>query len=437
MASDPLVTGVLGMLALFGLIVLKFPIGYSMMIVGVVGFALQTGWNAAGTLLASEPANLLSSVDMATLPLFLLMGTFANAAGFSADIYAMAAAFLGHRRGGLAYATVGGCAAFGAVCGSSTATAATFAKIALPEMLKRGYSPDFSAGAVAAGGTLKALIPPSLVMILYCIIAKTFIYDLFAAAIIPAILTITLNLIAVNIAVRLRPSAAPVHVRTSWAERTMAVRRAVPAIILIFAVFGGLYSGIFTVNEAASVAAVLSFGFALVRGKLDVQHILDGMLEAARVTAMLYTILMGASIFTYFITLGRVPDALITTVGSLHLAPIALVSLILLAYILLGTVFDELSAMLITLPFVLPIVTSLGYDPLWWGVMMVIQIELAMIHPPLGIIVFLIHGLAPTIPLKSIYVGVLPYLIADFSLLVLLVAFPGITTWLPHLISGH
>ena len=210
------------------------------------------------------------------------MGTFANAAGFSADIYAAAASFVGHRRGGLAYATIGGCAAFGAVCGSSTATAATFAKIALPEMIRRRYAPGFSAGAVAAGGTLKALIPPSLVMILYCIIAKTFIYDLFAAAVIPALLTIVLNLITVSVAIRLDPSAAPVDQRVPWPERIAALRQAIPAFILILAVFGGLYSGIFTVNEAASVAAVVAFVFALLRGRLNFSYILEGMREAAR-----------------------------------------------------------------------------------------------------------------------------------------------------------
>ena len=356
--------------------------------------------------------------------------------GFSADIYAAAASFVGHRRGGLAYATIGGCAAFGAVCGSSTATAATFAKIALPEMIRRRYSPGFSAGAVAAGGTLKALIPPSLVMILYCIIAKTFIYDLFAAAVIPALLTIVLNLITVSVAIRVNPSAAPVDERANWSERLAALRKAIPAFILILAVFGGLYSGIFTVNEAASVAAVVAFVFALLRGRLNFTYILEGMREAARVTAMLYTILMGAAVFTYFITLGRVPDALIAAVGRLALPPLVIIAAILIAYLILGTVFDELSAMLITLPFVLPLVTALGYDPLWWGVIMVIQIELAMIHPPFGIIAFLIHGLAPSISLKEIYKGVFPYLVADFVLMILLVAFPAIALWLPHLLAG-
>ena len=428
---SPLLVGLAGIGALFALILAQVPIGFAMIAVGTVGLALQIDWGPALTVLATEPAYVLSSVDLATVPLFLLMGTFATIAGFSADIYNAVAALVGHRRGGLAYATIGGCAGFGVVCGSSTATAATFAKIALPEMLRRGYAPGFAAGAIAAGGTLKALIPPSLVMILYCIIAKTFIYDLFAAALIPAAITIALNLVTVAVAIRLNPGAAPVDAQLGWRERRAALRRAVPALLLMLAVFGGLYSGVFTVNEAASVAAVLAFLFALVRGRLDLKHILDGMLDTARVTAMLYVILMGAAVFTYFITLGRVPDALMAAVSHTHLPPVAIIVLILIAYLILGTVFDELSAMLITLPFVLPIITSLGYDPLWWGVMMVIQIELAMIHPPLGIIVFLIHGTAPQIPLGAIYRGVVPYLIADFTLMILLVAFPSLALWLP------
>ena len=205
--------GIVGLVALFALIMLSVPIAIAMMAVGTVGFALQAGWGPALTFLASEPVRLLSSIDMATLPLFLLMGAFANAAGFSEDVYAAAAAFLGHRRGGLAYATIGGCAAFGSVCGSTTATAATFGKIALPQMLRRGYSPAFATGAIAAGGTLKSLIPPSLLMILYCVVAKTFIFDLFLASLVPALITILLNVAAVAIVVRLDPNAAPVSVK--------------------------------------------------------------------------------------------------------------------------------------------------------------------------------------------------------------------------------
>ena len=269
------------------------------------------------------------------------MGTFANAAGFSEDLYNAAAAFLGHKRGGLAYATIGGCAAFGAVCGSTTATAATFAKVALPQMLRRGYSPAFSTGSIAGGGTLKSLIPPSLVMILYAIIAKVFIFELFVAAIVPALLTIALNMLAIAIMVRVDPASAPLSPRVPWAERWRAARVAAPALGLILAVFGGLYSGVFTVNEAASVAAVLALVFALLRGRLTWPRLVEGLQSSAGAAVMLYMILIGAAIFTYFITVARLPDTLLSAIGGLHLAPLALIVLLLLAYIVLGTVFEE------------------------------------------------------------------------------------------------
>jgi tripartite ATP-independent transporter DctM subunit len=431
----PLEIGAAGIAALFALILARVPIGFAMIIVGVVGVALQSSWTPALTLLASEPASVLSNVDLATVPLFLLMGTFATVAGFSADIYNAVAAVFGHRRGGLAYATIGGCAAFGVVCGSSTATAATFARVALPEMLKRGYSPAFSTGTIAAGGTLKSLIPPSIVMVLYCIVAKTFIFDLFFAAIVPALIAIALNLAAITLIVRWRPQAAPVLPHVSWPEKRLALARAAPALILIAGVFGGLYSGIFTVNEAASVAAVLSFLFALVRGRLSWNSLVEGLRESASATAMLYVILIGAFVFTYFITLAKIPEALVQGIEGLPLAPLAIVFLLLAGYLVLGAVFDEISAMLITLPFVLPVIVKLGYDAVWWGTINVVVIELGMIIPPIGVIVFLLHGLARDIPIRTIYRGVAPFIVADLLLLALLTIFPAIVLWLPKVLA--
>jgi tripartite ATP-independent transporter DctM subunit len=428
----PLLIGGFGIAALFALILLHVPIGFAMIIVGVVGYALQAGWAPAVTILASEPSGLLSSVDLATVPLFLLMGTFASAAGFSRDVYNAAAALLGHRRGGLAYATIGGCAAFGAVCGSSTATAATFAKAALPEMLRRGYGEGFSTGTIAAGGTLKSLIPPSIVMILYCIVSRTFIFDLFLAAVVPALLAIALNLVAIAFVVRLNPAVAPAAGRASFAEKMQTLKNAAPVLLLMIAVFGGLYSGVFTVNEAASVAAVLSLAFAVARGRMSRAALWEGLRESAGATAMIYLIIIGASVFTYYITLARVPEALIGVVGALEVKPLTIVFLLLVAYLVLGAVFDEISAMLITLPFVLPIIEKLGYDPVWWGILNVVVIELGMIIPPIGIIVFVLHGLAPKIPLATIYRGVAPFIVADLVLLGLLAAFPEISLWLPR-----
>jgi C4-dicarboxylate transporter, DctM subunit len=432
----PFLIGALGLVALFALILLSVPVGFAMIVVGVVGFAVQAGWTPALTFLATEPARLLSSLDMATTPMFLLMGSFANVAGFSEDLYGLAAALLGHRRGGLAYATVGGAAAFGSVCGSSTATAATFGKVALPQMLRRNYEPGFAAASIAAAGTLKSLIPPSLLMILYCVVAKTFIFDLFVAAAIPALLTIAFNLLAIWVSVRLRPDAAPPAARVAWREKRRALWLASPAIVLMGTIFGGLYSGVFTVNEAASVAVVLSLAFALLRRRLSWAGFLHALYDTASTAVMLYMILIGAAVFTYFITLAHLPEALLGGIDALHLPPIGVIVLLLIAYIVLGTVFEELSAIMITLPFVLPIVVHAGYDPVWWGVVNVIQAELALIHPPFGIIVFLLHRMAPQISMGQIYRGVVPFLLADFAVLVLLTLFPGLALWLPHVMNG-
>jgi C4-dicarboxylate transporter DctM subunit len=428
---SPLAIGGLGVLALFVLILLQVPIGFAMMVVGVAGFALQSGWQPALTLLSSEPSGVLANVDLAAVPLFLLMGTFASVAGFSSDIYRAAAALLGHRRGGLAYATIGGCAAFGAVCGSSTATAAMFSRAALPEMLRHGYSSGFSAGTIAAGGTLKCLIPPSIVMILYCIVAKTYVLDLFLAAVLPALLAVALNMVAVAVVARVRPEAAPTTPALAWPERIDALKGATPALALMASIFVGLYSGVFTINEAASVAAVLSFVFAALRRRLTWPALWQGLRESASATAMIYTVIIGALVFTYFITLARVPEALVALAKGLPLGPTALVAVLLAGYLVLGAIFDEISAMLITLPFVLPLVVQLGYDPVWWGIVNMVVIELGMIIPPIGLIVFVLHGMRPDIPLRTIYAGVTPYIVADLVLLALLVAFPIIALWLP------
>ena len=431
-----LAIGGLGLLALCALILLQVPIGFAMIIVGVVGYALQAGWGPALTVLASESSGLLASVDLATVPLFLMMGTFASAAGFSRDIYRAAACWFGHRRGGLAYSTMGGCAVFGAVCGSSTATAATFAKAALPEMLARGYSPAFSAGTIAAGGTLKALIPPSIVMILYCVVTKTYIFDLFYAALIPAVLALLLNMLAVGLVVGLRPELAPVSERAQSSERWQSLREAWPVLVLMAAIFAGLYSGVFTVNEAASVAAILSLLFALLRRRLSWQAVWQGLRETASATAMIYTIIIGASVFSYFITLARVPEALVGWISSLPVPALGIIACLLIAYLALGAVFDEIAAMLITLPFVLPVIEKMGFDPVWWGVINVVIVELGMIIPPIGIIVFVLHGLAPSIPVRDIYRGVVPFIAADLVLLAMLVVFPGLALWLPTLLKG-
>jgi tripartite ATP-independent transporter DctM subunit len=245
-------------------------------------------------------------------------------------------------------------------------------------------------------------------------------------------MTVAFNLIAIAIAVRYRPNVAPVSERVSWQERWNAMRRAAPSLILLFGVFVGIYSGIFTVNEAASAAAVLALMFALARRRISWTTLVRGIYEAASVTAMLYLILMAAPIFTYFVNLAHVPEALVQWIEGHHFAPLVVIFTLTVIYILLGSFFEEMSSILITLPLILPIVVSLGYDPLWWGVICLIQVEMALIHPPMGMIVFLLHAIAPKISMSTIYRGVIPFLIADFAVLIILILLPGIVTWLPH-----
>jgi tripartite ATP-independent transporter DctM subunit len=356
--------------------------------------------------------------------------------GFSKDLYTAAAALLGHRRGGLAYATIGGSAAFGAICGSSPATVATFTRVALPEMLKRNYSPSFSGATIAAGGALKALIPPSLSMILYCVVARTYIFDLFIAAIVPALITIAANILAIALVVRWNYGLAPNSERVSGQEKLAAVGRAAPAVLLIAIIFVGLYSGIFTVNEAASVAAVVSFVFALLRGTINRGNFVTSLRDTALVAGMIYFVLIGSSVFTYFISLAKIPEQLIVFLSGIDLPPVGIIVLMLGTYLVLGAVFDELAAMIVTLPFALPIIVHFGYDPIWWGVINVIIVELGLVIPPIGLVILIIHAMRPDIPLKSLYKAIIPFVIADLVVLGLLTAFPSLALWLPALMRG-
>jgi len=428
--------GIAGIVALFVLVMLHVPLAFSMIVVGIVAFALQTDWAPALTFLASEPSQVLGSMDLAAVPLFLMMGAFVNVSGFSRDLYAAAAALLGHRRGGLAYATIGGSAAFGAICGSSPATVATFTQVALPEMLRRNYSPSFSGATIAAGGALKALIPPSLSMILYCVVARTYIFDVFIAAVIPALITIAANVVAIAVMVRWRSAIAPVSERVPRAEKRAAAWRAAPAIMLIVIIFAGLYSGVFTVNEAASVAAVVSFVFALMRRTITLDNLATGLKDTALIAGMIYFVLIGSSVFTYFISLAKIPEQLIAVLGTVNLPPVGIIVLMLAAYLVLGAVFDELAAMIVTLPFALPIIVHFGYDPVWWAIINVIIVELGLVIPPIGLVILIINAMRPDIPLQALYRSIVPFVVADLVVLALLTAFPALALWLPAMLHS-
>ena len=417
--------------ALFVLIVAHVPIGIAMMTVGAAGFAAIIGTGPALSLFGNEFASVFSSADLAVVPVFLLMGSFASAAGLSEDLYRFANAVVGHRRGGLALATIGGCAGFGALCGSSLATLGTMHRVAYPEMLGRGYAPGFAAGTIAVGSTLGILIPPSIILVVYAVISETFILDLYVASILPALLAVFLYGLAVQVYCALSPKSAPSGPRLSWTERWRETRRTWGALLLIVLIIGGLYAGFFTAMEAAAVGAALAFVFLVARGRFSLRGLLEMLGETATTTGMIYVMVIGASVFNYFITASQMPQEAIQLLEKIDLPHVAVIALVLVGYVVLGAFFDEVAAMLITMPFILPLIVSWGYDPVWWGIVNVTFIMISLFSPPIGLNVMVMHGMVKTVRLGRIYASVMPYLVADLLRLALLLLFPAIATWLP------
>ncbi len=433
---DPVTVGIVGLVAMFALIALHVPIGIAMAFAGVAGVAWLVGPGPAMALFSIEAASAIANENLAIIAIFLLMGSFANAAGLSRDLYRLAYAVIGHRPGGLSTATILGCAGFGAVCGSSVATTATMTKMALPEMQRRGYSLQLASGSIASGGTLGILIPPSVIMVLYGVLTEQFVIALFSAAIIPGLIAVALYIVAIEIQVHLIPDAGPAGERLTWPERLAVFRDSWRILLVATAVSGGIYSGVFTVTEAASVGASLALIMALLAGQLTWESFVDCLLEAAGSTCMIFVILIGASIFSYFISLSGAPDALIEFIRSLGLAPLLVIVLLMIMYVVLGSVFDTVAAMVITLPFVLPLVTEIGFDPIWWGVMMVMVMEVGMITPPIGINVFVLKGAADeTLNLATIYRGVAPFVAVDLVRLAVIAIFPQLALWLPGILG--
>lgn len=424
--------GLAGIVLLALLILMQVPIGVALGLAGLVASGLLVGFDASLGIVGIEVLSELLSQDLALVALFLLMGNLAGSAGLSADLYALAQSWLGHRRGGLAMATMGACAGFGAICGSSIATTATMTRLALPEMRARGYADDLATGSVAAGSTLGIIVPPSIVLVLYAILTEQDVTALFVAALVPAAIALLLYLVAVAVFVRVRPTSAPAGPRLDARARLKALRRASAFLILAVVISGGIYSGLFTVSEAASVGVSIAFFVMLLRGRLTRERFAEVLRETASGTSMIYVILIGASIFGYTITLSGLPAALTGYIESLDLPPLVVIFLLELCYILLGSLFDTVAAMIITLPFVFPIVIALGFDPVWWGIINVIVMEIGMISPPFGMNVFVLHGLVPDAGLSRIYRGLLPFLGADLLRLVLLTLLPTLVLWLPR-----
>lgn len=409
------------------------PIASTMAIVGAVSSALFIGWLPSLSAAATEATGFLTNSQVATLPLFLMMGSFAAAANISEDVYRLAYVLFGRLRGGLALATIGGCASFGSLTGNSVATAAIIGKVSLPEMKARGYSPALATGCCAAGGTLGALLPPaSGPLILFALLSEASVGRLFVAALVPGLLAVTLYIITVLLYVRISPSSAPVREQSGESVREIwfAVKKCGPAALLFGSVLGGIYTGIFTATEAAAVGAFEAFLITLFRGRLRRAAFLKVMSETTATTALIYGLIFGAQIFSFFVGVSGLTENATAMLAQLNWSPIAVIALILLIYLLLGSLMDSFAVMVITVPVVTPVILGMGYDMLWWGVINLCVVETGLIHPPLGLNVFVLKGMQPDVPLRTIYKGVFPFVIADIVKLVLLVAFPSITLWL-------
>lgn len=432
---EAITIALLGILIMFALIVLHVPVGVSLAITGVGVFAWIVGFDEAVSLIGTEFSATLSNMDYSIIPFFILLGSLASAAGLSTDLFRLANSFLGHRRGGLALATVGGCAAFGSVCGSSLATVATMTRVALPEMLKRGYNPSLATGSIAAGGALGSLIPPSLIIVLYALLTDLDTRTLMIAAIIPAMLAIVMNALTIITIVRINPDIAPKGERASWTTRGQSLIKSWQVLLLGGVVAGGIYGGVFNITEAAAVGVVIAFVMCGMRGQLTKSNLREVLQETASNTAMIYMMLIGASILSYFLSISHMPEYTVTWIDSMNLPAFVVVLALYLMYLILGSIFETVAAMVITLPFVLPIVTGLGYDPIWWGIMMLSVIGTGMNTPPIGMNVFVLFGMTRDIPLKTIFAGTLPFVISDIIKLLILTTVPEITLWLPNIIG--
>jgi C4-dicarboxylate transporter, DctM subunit len=429
------IEALIGFVAIFVLALLRLPLSFSMGLVGVVGIGFTRGWEPALASTAQVVYETGFAYTLSVIPLFILMGNFVARAGLAHELFAAAEAFVGHFRGGLAHATVAACAGFGAICGSSIATAATMGKVAYPSMKKLGYSDTLSTGVIAAGGTLGIMIPPSTIMVIYGIITETNIGKLFAAGVIPGILTALLMMASIAYMTYKDPEHAPAGKRSTWPERWAALRGIWGVALLVVVVLGGIYGGLFTATEGAGFGAAGAFLFALARGRLTWSILTQVLVESARTTAMLFTLLIAATIFANFVNFTSMPGDLKDWITHLGLSPVMLITAMMLVYIVLGTVMEELTMVLLTIPLFFPIVTSLGYDPVWFGVLIVMIVQIGLISPPVGMNMFVLNALLPNVGLAKIYKGCWPFVLVMTLVLGLLIAFPQLSLWLPSLMK--
>jgi tripartite ATP-independent transporter DctM subunit len=423
----------IGFVAIFALALIRVPLAFAMGLVGFAGIGLTRGWDPAYASAAQVVYETGFAYTLSVIPLFILMGNFVARAGLAHELFQAAYAFIGHLRGGLAHATIAACAGFGAICGSSIATAATMSKVAYPSMRKLGYSASLSTGVMAAGGTLGIMIPPSTIMVIYGIITETNIGKLFAAGVIPGIMTALLLMVGVAVITARDPEHAPPGERTSWPDRWRALRGIWGVLVLVIVVLGGIYGGFFTATEGAGFGAAGAFLFALARGRMTWAVLYEVLVESARTTAMLFTLLIAATLFANFVNFTSMPNDLKNWITHLGLSPTMIVAAMMLIYVVLGTVMEELTMVLLTIPLFFPIVTSLGFDPVWFGVLIVMIVQIGLISPPVGMNLFVLNALLPGVGLSTIFRGCWPFVLVLVFMLCILIAFPQISLWLPSL----
>jgi tripartite ATP-independent transporter DctM subunit len=429
MSTD--VVAIVGFVSLFTLMVLRVPVGMAMGLVGVAGFGWLVGGAPALKIVGHTTMRSVTDWNFAVVPLFLLMGSFATNSGMSRELFRCANSYVGHLRGGLGIATIGACGGFAAICGSSVATAATFSRVAYPEMRRYGYPQSFSTGVIAAGGTLGIMIPPSTVLAVYGIITEQDIGKLFIAGVIPGIVAVLMYMATISLIGYLRPGFLPAGKPASWRERWEATRGVWATMLLFLFVIGGIYGGLFTPTEAAGMGAAGAFIIGVVRRRLDWSEILRSLLEATRTTAAVFTVLIGALLFGYFLTITQVPQKVTMFLTGLGIGSYGVLVLIMVMYLVLGTLMDALAMIILTVPIVFPVIKELGFDPIWFGVIIVMVAELGLIHPPVGMNIFVIKSVVDDVKISTIFYGVLPFICTDIVRLAILIAFPILALWLP------
>jgi len=425
---------------MMALIIARMPIAISMFVCGSLGFGLLAGWQPLLALMADAPYSRVANNELTVIPLFVLMGQFAANGGIGRALYISARAWVGHFRGGLAMATIGGCAAFGAICGSSIATGATMAAIAMPEMRRHGYSGALATGVLAAGGTLGILIPPSIILVIYAILTEQSLAHLFLAAMIPGIIATLGYGIAVWAYVRARPAAGPAGEPESWRERFRSLNAIWPVGVIFGTVVGGIYLGVFTPTEGAAVGAATTGCFSWIVGGMRFEGFKAAVLETAKITGMIFLILIGAEFYSSFLALSQLPQALSAWIGGLELPPFAVLLTIVLVYLVLGCVMDALAMILITVPVFLPVVLALdfGLSPeaviIWFGIIVLCVVEVGLITPPIGLNVYVINSMAKGVPMTESFKGIVPFFLSDLGRIAVIIGFPATTTWLAGIV---